>query len=256
MKYQIRLESFTGPLDLLIHLIEKEEIDVYDIPVAKITEEYISYLQTIEELDLDNMSEFLLMAINLLQIKAALLLPDPVSENSETEEKSGQAQDMKQELVERLLEYRKFKKAAQTFSQWESLQKKVYHRSQEESIEEERELELSEVSLEKLLSRLQKILQKVVKEELTQVVVLEEFTIEQRMEGIMDLLKSNKGPIKFDDFFLQDKNKLAVITSFLALLELVRLKKIKIRQDSSFTPIYVTTWRRGWEEGLEGKSDG
>lgn len=251
MKYQIKLESFTGPLDLLIHLIEKEEIDIYDIPIARITEEYISYLATIEELDLETMSEFLLMAVNLLQIKAAILLPEPVSEKAYSEENGGQAQEMKQELVERLVEYRKFKKAAQTLSQWENLQKKIYHRAQEESLEEERELEPGEISLEKLVARLQKILKKSVQEDLNQVVILEEFTVEQRMEGILELLKSSREPIIFDHFFLEDGNKLAIVTSFLALLELVKLKKIRIKQDSSFTPIYVTTWRRRWEEEVE-----
>lgn len=246
MQYQVKLESFSGPLDLLIHLIEKDQVDIYDIPIARITEEYINYLATIEELDLENMSEFLLMALNLLQLKAALLLPEPVAQGSNQGEKEGQAQVMKQELVERLLEYRKFKKAAQTLSQWENLQKKVYYRSQEESLEEEREL--GEISLDKLIRRLQKILKKSVQEDLTQVVILEEFTVEQRMEGILELLKSSKKPLNFEQFFLQHTNKLAIITSFLALLELVKLKKIKIRQKSSFTPIYVTTWRQGWEE--------
>lgn len=248
MGYQVKLESFTGPLDLLIHLIEKEEIDVYDIPVAKITEEYISYLATIEELDLDNMSEFLLMAINLLQIKAALLLPEPNSSVFTREESLGQVEEMKQELVERLIEYRKFKKAAQSLYQWEILQKKIYYRSGQEESRETPELELGEVSLSQLVNRLKRIMKKAVKENLTQVIILEEFTVEERMEQIQDMLRSAQRSINFDQIFLADRNRLAMITSFLALLELVKLKKIRIRQESSFGPILITSWRRGWEE--------
>jgi len=243
IKYEIKLESFTGPLDLLIHLIEKEEIDIYHIPLAQITEEYIDYLETSEEFDLEKISEFLLMALNLLQIKAALLLP----ETKAVQESREEAQEMKKVLMERLLEYRKFKKSAEILSQWEALEKKIFSREQEESLEEEREL--GEISLDKLVGCLQKMIKQRIREELTQVVILEEITLEQRMEQILAVLKTGKEPVDFADFFSGDRNNL--VTTFLALLELVKLRKIRLRQESPFTLIQVTTWVR--EEEAEDK---
>jgi len=252
MDYQVKLDSFTGPLDLLIHLIEKDEIDIYDIPIAKITEEYISYLATIEELDLDNISEFMLMALDLLQIKAALLLPESNVYSSEDDypEEMGQGEDLQQELVERLVEYRKFKKAAQTLCEWENLQKNIYYRSVQE--EETEEFVLGEISIDRLVAQLQKIMKKKeVKKDLTRVIILEEFTVEERMEQIERMVLASSVPIEFNQVFLQDKNRLAIITSFLALLELIKLKRIKVQQVDAFAPIRINSCNDGKAERNE-----
>lgn len=246
MDYQVKLDSFTGPLDLLIHLIEKEEIDIYAIPIARITEEYISYLATIEELNLDNISDFMLMALELLQIKAALLLPDSPQAFLEEDsgEEIGQAEDLQQELLEKLLEYRKFKKAARTLGEWESLQKNVYCRLPEG--EEKEEFVLGEISVKQLLVQLQKVMKKKeIKKDLTRVIILEEFTVEERMEQISQLVLNSTAPLEFTQIFLQDKNRLAVITSFLALLELIKLKKIKAQQKNPFASIFIIPYSEG-----------
>lgn len=249
MKYQVNLESFSGPLDLLMHLIEKEEIDIYNIPIAKITEEYLSYIQTIEELDLDNVSEFLLMALNLLQIKAALLLPEPVQDKSSSprEDDLAVGGNLQQELVEKLVEYRKFKKAAQVLSQWESIEKTIYCRTPEDYPKEE-EYVLGEITLGQLTACFKKLLaNKQVKKDLTRVIILEEYTVEERMEQILDTIRQSQTPVEFNQIFLKDRNRLAIITSFLALLELIKLREIKIRQDSSFTPILITIYNKDGE---------
>ena len=125
-KYQIKLENFEGPLDLLLHLIEKNEIDIYDIPIAKITDQYITYIRDIEQLDLDSASEFLVLAATLLAIKAKMLLPKPIKLLEEVEK------DPREELVARLLEYKKFKEAAGLLKGRENEMHKVFLRKQDE----------------------------------------------------------------------------------------------------------------------------
>lgn len=124
MEYKIVLESFEGPMDLLLHLIEKAKIDIYDIPINEITEQYLAYLSKMEELDLEVTSDFLIMASTLLEIKSKLLLPQPKKEKSEDDtEDEG---DPRLELVKKLVEYKKYKEVTVTFRQLENIQNKVY----------------------------------------------------------------------------------------------------------------------------------
>lgn len=130
MAYQIKLEVFEGPFDLLFHLLEKNEVDIYDIPIAKITEQYLGYITAIQILDLEVASEFLVMAANLLAIKARMLLPKPPVEDEEALEEY----DPRDELVEKLLEYKKFKVMADFFQEKETLMNRVYTRQNEEEM--------------------------------------------------------------------------------------------------------------------------
>jgi len=235
MGYQVNLDSFTGPLDLLIHLIEKNEIDIYNIPIAKITEEYLSYLETKEELNLDNLSEFILMALTLLQIKTALLLPDPKPELGQAP--IVQAEQLQDQLVERLIEYRKFKRAAEILGKWEDLEKNLYKKT---ALIQGEQFLLGEITLNNLVSHLQKLLIKKKREKKSiQLIKLEEFTVEERVEQILLLLQDSVQPLHFQQLFLEDKSKLAMITSFLALLELIKLGKVKVEQESTFAPIFI-----------------
>lgn len=240
MTYQVNLERFSGPLDLLLHLIEKDELDMYEIPLAEITEEYINYLQTLEKLDLENISEFIAIAVHLLEIKASLIFPDPVKSDTAKET----TQSLKQELVSKLVEYRKFKQAAVVLAEWEELAGQVYSRAapfEEPALE----MVLDEVPLAELTRRLERILRRrKVKKAVTKTVVLEQYTVAERMEQIMSAVDTAPEPIEFDSFFAADFDKLAVLTSFLAILELVKMNRLKIYQQANFAPIWLM--KAGW----------
>ena len=170
-EYKIKLEAFEGPLALLMHLIDKNQIDIYDIPIAVVTEQYIAYIRTMEEFNIEVASEFLVMAATLLQIKSRMLLPKPpAAEQAEDEV------DPRQELVERLLEYRRFKQMAGT--------------------------------------------------------------LEEMMRAREQFVA--RPPGYFAQTLIRSGSRTEMVTAFLALLELIRLKRIKIEQDRSFGPIYLS----------------
>lgn len=229
------MERFSGPLDLLLHLIEKDELDMYEIPLAEITEEYINYLQTLEKLDLENISEFIAIAVHLLEIKAALIFPDPVKSDTVREN----TQSLKQDLVSKLVEYRKFKQAALVLSEWETLAEQVYSRVAPVQ-NPDLEMVLDEIPIVELTRRLERILRRrKVKKTITKTVVLEQYTVAERMEQIMEVVDSALEPVEFDSFFAMAFDKLAVLTSFLAILELVKMNRLKIYQQANFTPIWL-----------------
>lgn len=157
MAYNIKLEAFEGPFDLLFHLIEKNEIDLYDIPINEVTDQYIHYIKTMEELDLDVTSEFLVMAATLLEIKSKLLLPVEVVENEQLE---FEEVDPRNELVRKLLEYKKYKLAAEVFKEKESLLSKLYFKPREELIfdTEEKDFTVDELELPDLMKALERVL--------------------------------------------------------------------------------------------------
>jgi len=229
MKYQIKLEVFEGPFDLLFHLIEKNEVDIYNIPIAEITHQYLDYLEEMQSLDLEIASEFLVMAATLLSIKAKMLLPKPpkVLEEEELEE------DPRDELVERLLEYKKYKIVAEFLHQQEEHQGKVFFRPNEEEFflsmfADKNPLE--GVRLEDLKAALIKILSKNI--DLVPIIEIprEEITIKKKMEEITKILESFPGGISFSDLFSSPVSKIEVVVQFLALLELMRIQKIKVSQ--------------------------
>jgi len=239
MKYQIKLETFEGPLDLLFHLIEKNEVDIYDIPMAEITRQYLDYLSAMQSLDLEIASEFLVMAATLLSIKAKMLLPKPpqVAEENGEEEK-----DPRDELVARLLEYKKYKLIAEYLRQQEETQSKIFFRPNEEEFflalfADQNPLE--GVCIDDLKAALMQVLSKKSDVEPIKVIPREEITIKQKMHEIEGVLQKNPQGISFFALFSNAVSKMEVVVQFLALLELMRLQVIKVSQASPHGDILI-----------------
>src|SRR3989338_393640 len=221
MTYKVKLEVFEGPLDLLLYLIKKEEIDIYDIPIAKITDQYLEYLELMKLLDLNIAGEFLVMAATLMHIKSKMLLPPDQLEGAEQEE-----EDPRTELVRRLLEYKKFKEAAEELSHMESHQKHFFGRvgSPERLDDSALKDEFFEASLFDLITAFTKVLKDIPREVFHEV-IKDEFTVSEKIHDILHLLVDKK-TIVFTDLFKAAKNKSEVITIFLALLELIKIREV------------------------------
>jgi len=232
MVYKVKLEVFEGPLDLLLYLIKKEEIEIKDIPIAKITDQYLGYLEVMKMLDLNIAGEFVLMAATLMHIKSKMLLPPVESEEEAIEE------DPRAELVRRLLEYKKFKEVAGELYHMETRQKDFFARPvTEDSKPEPAEDAYFEASLFDLITAFNKVMKEIPKKTFHEF-VKDEFTVEEKMHDIFHLLVK-KSTIYFTQLFTKAKNKAEIITIFLALLELIRLKEILIRQASVFGEIEI-----------------
>lgn len=227
--YQVKLPIFEGPFDLLLHLIKKEKINIYDIPIAKITNQYLEYLSLMEVLDLEVASEFLVIAALLLSIKSKMLLPKPTIE---TEEEEKIEEDPRLELAKRLIEYKKYKEASSKLEQRLSFFHEIYTRPYE--LEKE-EAELVECDLFELVKAFQKILKE--KEGKIEI-LLDDTSIEEKMEYLQKLLQTQE-KICFFSLFKDTQKKMDVIVTFLALLELIRLKKVYVRQHKLFSKIWI-----------------
>ena len=227
--YEVKLEVFEGPLDLLLYLIKKEDMDIADIRVSEITQEYLNYLNLMKELNLDIAGEFLVMAASLLQIKAKMLLPkDTVG--AETEE----GPDPRAELMAKLLEYQKFKEAAQFLAQKEHQARDIFYRNQVPEFTEE-DLTL-EATLFDLLDAFKGVLAQAgddVKE-----LLYVEIPLEQKIREILDHLEKG-GQAAFHEIFKPKATRREIIVTILALLELMRLKQIIARQTEHFGEIMI-----------------
>lgn len=232
MSYKVKLEIFEGPLDLLFYLIKKEEIDIYNIPIAKITEQYLEYLELMKLLDLNIAGEFLVMAATLMHIKSKMLLP-PV----EGEEEMPEEEDPMEELVRRLLEYKKFKEAAAQLCQKGLRQKDFFGRGAPPLESDANGEEYFEASLFDLISAFTKVI-KDVPEQLFHEVIKDEFTVDEKIHDIFHLLVANP-VLSLNRLFSEAKSKLEIITTFLAVLELMRLKEITVKQSRTFGEIII-----------------
>src|SRR3989338_3114535 len=232
MSYRVKLEIFEGPLDLLLYLIKKEELNIHDIPITKITEQYLEYLNLMELLDLEVAGEFLVMAATLMQIKSKMLLP-PDPESQEAEE-----QDPRAELVRRLLEYKSFKEAADRLRGFEAKRSNIFTRFGAVPELDGGDSPFVEVSLFDLISAFSKILKDLPKDAFHEI-IKDEFTVAEKVHEIFHRLL--KEPVvKFSALFKAAKNKFEVISIFLAILELIRLKEVAISQPGHFGEIEIS----------------
>jgi segregation and condensation protein A len=230
--YQVKLPLFEGPLDLLLFLIQRDQIDIHDIPIARITGEYLGYLQFMRYLQLDVAAEFMVMAATLMSIKSQMLLPRP--------EQAGELleTDPRQELVQRLLEYRLYKTAAERLLERERRARMVYARPGEGPPDEaEEDRDLLEVSLFELISAFEQIMDGKPAVAVHNV-LLEEYTVSQRCEYILDILGS-KGKISFGKLIRSDSRTAIMVVTFLALLELMHMHRIAVRQKEAFGEIWI-----------------
>lgn len=242
MDYKVVIETFEGPLDLLLHLIEKAKVDIYDIPIKEITNQYIEYIKNMQELDLEVTSEFLTMASTLLEIKSKMLLPSYKDEDSECQQLEMEEVDPRLELVERLVEYKKYKMAADKLRDKETIQKKVFTKLKEEIVaEEDCELPLEGLDLSKLVESLNNVLKKInnkYKAVDIDEIQRDEITLEESIDRIMRML-DNHSKINFSKLFDENSTRSEIVVSFLSVLELIKMKYITVRQEVNFTDIII-----------------
>lgn len=233
MDYRVRLEVFEGPLDLLLHLIKKNEVDIFNIPIAQITADYLNYIRLFRTLNLDFAGEFLVMASTLIHIKSRSLLPSLEIVEEEEEEVS------EAELAARLVEYQKFKEAASILKEREAMQRDIYGRLP--LIPGEGDYTI-EATLFDLLDAFQRVAFRVEKE--VREIIQEDIRIEDRIREILTFLK-NRRFINFETIFSGQRTKRLLIVTFLALLELIRLRMVFARQARPFGDIRIYKAREG-----------
>jgi len=230
MSYKVKLDVFEGPLDLLLYLIKKNEIDIYDIPIAVITEQYLEYLELMRMLDLNIAGEFLVIAATLIHIKSKMLLPPDEKELFPEEE-----EDPREELVRRLVEYKKFKEVAGILQDLEGQRKKMFTR--DIPFEVEPGEVFFEASLFDLITAFTRVLKDVPKD-IFQEIIKDEFTVEQKVHDLLHRLVTTPA-ISLFELFKNSKNKTEIIATFLAVLELIRLKEIIVVQNQNFSDIEI-----------------
>lgn len=229
-EYKVRLETFEGPLALLMHLIDKNQIDIYDIPIAVVTEQYLAYIRAMEEFNIDVASEFLVMAATLLLIKSRMLLPKPPAEQLADEE------DPRQELVQRLLEYRRFKQMAATLE--EMLRAREQYVARPAAGFAAKIVLPDGLRLDDLIEAFAAVWESAVDE--FAFIAREEISVQDKMQDILLLLRKQGGRLEFAQTIIRSGSRTEMVTAFLALLELIRLKRIHIEQERSFGPIYLS----------------
>ena len=231
MSTNVQLEIFEGPLDLLLHLIKKNEVSVTDIPVATITEQYLSTLELLQSLNLDVAGEFLVMAATLIHIKSRMLLPPGEDEDDEEEEG-----DPKEELIRRLLEYQRFKEAAEELEKREILRRDVFARRSEVP-EEVGDVGFEGLSLFDLISALRHVLERFPEERVHEV-TLEKISVREKMSLLLDDL-NRRGKVIFQSLFEGAASRMEVVVTFLAMLELVKIRAISVLQEERVGPIVI-----------------
>tara|TARA_Y100001001_G_scaffold133970_1_gene134340 strand:- start:49 stop:840 length:792 start_codon:yes stop_codon:yes gene_type:complete len=236
MSYQCSLDIFEGPLDLLLHLIKEQKMDIYDIRIAEITKQYLSYLDLLSELNLEMVGEYLVMAAELAKIKSKTLLPIP-----ETEEDvlTAAGEDPRAELMRRLLEYQRYKEAAFELRQKEYDQQQLFSRTGEVVLENSEEELLIEANVFDLLTAFQKVLKEKSFKKNYEIKVTT-LSVSDRISGILEILNASES-VTFDSLFTTLNTKQEVIVTFLAILELMRMQLIRSQQARQFDVIRIYT---------------
>lgn len=232
--YQVKLDKFEGPLDLLLYLIKKNELDIYDIPIAMITKQYLEYLKLMKDLNLEVVGDFLVMASTLIQIKSSMLLPSRTDDNTEEE-----GEDPRAELIRRLVEYSRYKEAALLLSERKLLGRDYFARSfpAEELPDDLKSEEPVELDLFVLLEAFRNILAKAPRESFHEVCA-ESISIAERINEILSLLQE-KDLLEFTELFDNSLDRDYIVATFLAILELCKLKLIRVRQLEQYGAIWI-----------------
>ena len=234
--YKVSLDSYNGPLDLLLYLIRKEEVDIYDIPIARVTEQYVMYLDKLQKVDIGLAGDFLVMASTLMYIKSQMLLPRYEMEEGEDIE------DPRLELVNQLLEYKKFKEATSMMSKLSDEKVKRFSRPKDRITHDEHEdvqLDLGEIGIWKLSQLFAGFMSQTLSD-MSTTIVSTDIPVKVYMDSILQKL-TNTQSVSFKDLFFTSRNKKDIIGFFLALLELVRLSKVRLEQFVDFEEIRVVS---------------
>ncbi|WP_026570074.1 MULTISPECIES: segregation/condensation protein A [Sediminibacillus] len=237
MKYEVHTEAFQGPLDLLLHLINQYEIDIYDIPVAEITEQYMTYIHTMQQLELNIASEYLVMAATLIAIKSQLLLPNQTIEPEDEEYE----EDPREDLMRRLIEYRKYKEAADQLKERELEANKIYTRPPVEFEEApaQKQVVQGDVSIYDMIAAMNKIMERKKWEKpVSTKIQRTEIPIKQRMDEVMTQVKERPDGIAFDELFPIPSRSHIVVT-FMAVLELMKGKQVYCTQEKHFDELMI-----------------
>lgn len=243
MSIPIKLEAFEGPLDLLLHLIDKNKINIYDIPIALITEQYLDYIKQMEAKNLDIMSEFLVMAATLVNIKSRMLLPAPEADEEEQ-------LDPRQELVNRLLEYKMYKYASEELKDKQQDAARVLFRLPsipKEILDYKEEIPVDELLADLTLAKLYDIFKSIVKKQADKIdpihskfgkIEKEEVNINERFAKIQEYGLSHR-KFSFRELLKAQHSRMEIIVTFLCILELIRMSRINIEQESLFDDINI-----------------
>jgi len=246
-----KLDSFEGPLDLLLHLIDKSEIDIQDISISEITTQYMDYLNAMKEFELEITSEFLVMAATLLSIKSQQLLPKPPVFEHEFDEWVDDGPDLREELIQKLIEYRKFKQMAEELKEKEYERSLVFSKEAEDLtpyLKEEIINPLQGISVNDLVVALQKALRRANRRDVIATVQRDEISVKDRIRDIVEVLKQFE-TVRFSRFIQGNMSKHEIVVTFLSILELMKMKHIRCYQHEPFDDI-VIQWRG------EGELDG
>ncbi len=263
MEISYKLEHFQGPLDLLLHLIEKNKVNIYDIPIVQITEQYLDYVNHMEKEDLNVVSEFLVMAATLLDIKAKMLLP------AEVDEETGEEQDPRAELVARLLEYKKFKYMALALQDREDGAGQIFYKDPtipKEVARYEPPVDLDKLLGDLTLARLQEIFRQVMRRQEDKidrvrsnfgVIRKEPISLEEKIGSVMAYARKHRR-FSFRQMLESQADRIEIVVTFLAILELMKIGKISLVQEHIFDDMQIETLEAEGEDGeleLEGLDD-
>jgi segregation and condensation protein A len=229
-EYTVKVDIFEGPLDLLLHLIKQNQLDIYDIPIALVTEQYLEYIRIMKALDLTIAGEFLVMAATLMYIKSRMLLPAPLDEEEE------EGEDPRAELVQRLVEYKRFKEAALHLSHQAILGRDVFIRPAQEIEAEVGEIE---ADLFHLIDALRELLKHQKVDNFHEVTV-ERITLREKIRELYERLQGVGEAVPFSELFAPLASRVELIITFLALLELIRSGMLRAYQRDAFGPLWVT----------------
>ena len=237
-EYKVQLEAFEGPLDLLLYLVKKDEVDIYDISIERITTQYLEYLETFEVLHIEVAGEFLVMAANLLYIKSRTLLP----KDQQLPEEEAEEDDPRWELIRQLIEYRKFKEAAAHLRDQEDLQAALFPRAvsldpSHAPVLDENML-IGDVGIFDLINAFQRTLKRLPAEEKQGEIHEETFTVTDRINHLMHLVDRGVS-MRFEELFGEASTRSELVVTFLAILELIRMKQFRVRQEEQFGEIWL-----------------
>jgi segregation and condensation protein A len=234
--YKVKLEIFEGPLDLLLYLIKRDEIDIYEISIERITRQYLEYLQAFKELNIDLAGEFVAMAANLIYLKSRSLLPV----DQQPPEEDAEEDDPRWELIRQLIEYKKFKEAAAQLHLRELEQERIFTREEGSSPPAEGLLRLGEVGIFQLINAFQNVVKRVEARQDLQEIPGERFSVSEKIDTILQRVEAG-GRIPFSDLFGAIVSRLEVVVTFIALLELIRLKQVRAIQKNIFDEIEIAS---------------
>lgn len=233
MDYKIMIDEFEGPMDLLLHLIKKDNIDIIDISIEKITKQYLDYIEQMENLNLDIASEYLIMAAELLEIKSSKLLPKKDDEEEE--------EDLEANFINRLIEYKQYKEVTEQFKELEETRKEIYTKIPDSlnQYKEDSKIDLGDTTIDDLVNAFSKFLnRKEMEKPLNTKITAKEYNIDERSYEIKKILKKNKR-MNFRELFDVYRRDYVVIT-FLSILSMAKKQEIDIKQDNNFKDIYIS----------------